>query len=393
VADFSGIEAVTATLRQLLLERMREPPSITTVPPDVEVPDQELPLLNLFLYRVTENAALKNQDLPSVGDPAAFGHPPLALDLHYLLTPTGQSLNDDRGAHRVLGDAMLTLHDHAIVAKDDPVLDPALQNEVELLKITLEPLGVEDLANVWTASTSPYRLSVAYLVTVVQLESTRPRRYPRPVLEPPEAGPRVHAVPLDRPVIASVSVLRRLPDLTEGDEQPVPYVRIGERLVVSGTGFLPGTRALFDDLDVTADVEAGSTSGRLLVRVPDAAALQPGVHRLQLVRDVRVGEPPDDRTIPFLRSNVGAFVLVPTVDGVTPGSGPAGTEVQVTGERLFAEGARTLVLVGDRPFPPAPGATATAVTVAVAGLAPGVYPVGVRVNGAESIDPFTFEVT
>ena len=42
----------------------------------------------------------------------------------------------------------MTLHDHPIIAKDDPVLDPGLQQEVELLKITLEPLAAEELTNI-----------------------------------------------------------------------------------------------------------------------------------------------------------------------------------------------------------------------------------------------------
>ena len=47
------------------------------------------------------------------------------------------------------------------------------------------PRGLEDLSNVWTSLELSYRLSVAYEVSVVQIESARPRRYPRPVQELP----------------------------------------------------------------------------------------------------------------------------------------------------------------------------------------------------------------
>lgn len=388
MADFSGIEAVTSTLRQILRQRMHEPPSVTTAPPDIDVPDVDSPLVNLFLHRVSENAALKNQTQL----PATLGQPPLALDLHYLLTATGTSPNDDRGAHRVLGDAMLTLHEHALLAKDDPLLDPGLVGEMELLKVTVEPLDVEDLSKIWTATTAPYRLAVGYLVTVVRLEPDQPPPVAPPVREPPDAGPRVHAITLDRPVIDAVRVLRRLPDDTTGPEQPLAYARIGESLVLHGSGFRPGTRVLVGDVDATAGVQPASTDRRLVVEVPDDPALQPGVHRLQLVRDAIVGEPPDERSLPAQRSGVTAFVLVPTVAEVDPASGGDPTTVTVRGQRLTAEGGPTLVLVGRTALRPAAGASPTELEVTVAGLAPGSYPVRVRAGGAESIDPVTFEV-
>lgn len=391
MADFSGIEAVTSTLRQILRDRSRETPTVTTAPPDVDVPDTEPPVVNLFLYRVGENAAVRNQQLPARVGPPALAPPPLALDLSYLVTATGLSPTDDRGAHRVLGDAMLTLHDHALVPKDDPLLDPGLRNEVELLKITLEPLDVEDLSKIWTASTAPYRLAVGYRVTVVQLASTLPPRIVRPVGEPPDAGPRVGVVPMDRPVIDAVRVVRRLPDGTDGPEQPVAYARIGERLVLVGRRLHPGTRVLLDEVE--AVVDASSTPDRVVVAVPDDPALQAGVHRVRVVRDVTVGDPPDDRAVPLMHSGVAAFVLVPTVDAVAPPQGPAGTTVTVTGTRLLRANVPTVVLVGATVLTPEPGATDGQLQVTVAGPAPGIHPLGVRVAGADSIDPVTFEVT
>jgi len=390
MSDFTGVQAITATLREILLQRMAEPPTITTAPLDVDVPDVDPPILNLFLYRITESAGLKNQDLPGMAGPLSLGRPPLSLELHYLITAAGLDPNDDRGAHRVLGDAMLTLHDHPIIAKDDPLLDPALQNAAELITVTMEQLDTEELSKIWTAATAPVRLCTGYKVTVVQLESTRPRRVAKPVLAPPAAGPRVYAVPLDRPVIASVGVMRLLPDLSVV-EQNVPYVRVGEQLVVRGTGFFPGTRVILGEVDATASIDPASTSSRMLVQVVDAA-LQPGVQRLQLIRDVEVGEPPEERVFPFLRSNVSAFVLIPTITTVSPADGPDGTVITVTGQRLFRADVPSMVLVGDRAFLLAAG-TPTQVQLAVSGLPAGIYPVSVRVNGAESIDAHTFEVT
>ena len=282
---------------------------------------------------------------------------------------------------------MLVLHDHPVIPKNDPVLDPSLQNEVELLKITFDPIGAEGLSNLWTATTAPIRLGATYRVTVVQLESTLPRRFPKPVLEPPAAGPRVDVVPIDRPQIATLGVIR--PPATE--ESPVAYTRIGDTLVIRGTSFYPGTRVMLGDVDATAEILPVSTGSMLHVTIPDDPALTPGVQRLQLVRDVEIGDPPRD--LPIMRSNVAAFVIVPSIAGTAPASGPAGTTLTITGQRLTSDRGPTLVIVGDQPFPALAGATSTSVDIAVTGLGAGTYPVSVRVDGAESIDAASFEVT
>lgn len=389
MADFSGIQAVTTTLRSLLLTRMAEAAALADVttlsPAAADLPDG--PWVNLFLYRVSENVQLKNQDLPGMSGPLSLGHPPLSLDLHYLVTTQGGDAEDTRAAQRMLGDAMLVLHDHPVIAKDDPILDPGLQTEVELLKITHDPVATESLANLWTATTAPIRLSATYTVTVVQLESTLPRTFPKQVLEPPLAGPRVDVVPIDRPQIARVGVVR--PPATE--ESPVAYVRIGDTLVIHGSSFYPGTRVLLGDVDASAGILATSTAGTMRVAVPDEPSLAPGVQRLQLIRDMEIGTPP--RELPLMRSNVSAFVIVPSITNTNPATGGAGTTVTIAGSRLVSEAGPTIVIVGDRPFAPEPGAIDTSLDVQVSGLLPDTYQVSVRVNGAESIDPTAFEVT
>src|ERR671914_2351999 len=122
MADFRGIGGVSATLRALLDDRMELPDGVNQVavtvgpPPfsskDID-PQKEVPRVNLFLYRITENGHVQNQDLPRRGSPGAFGLPPLSLDLHYLVTAYGNdavpgvaSTFDETRAHFLLGSAM-----------------------------------------------------------------------------------------------------------------------------------------------------------------------------------------------------------------------------------------------------------------------------------------------
>src|SRR5690606_29567114 len=119
----------------------------------------------IYLYQVLENAHAKNrhwQTAPN-GD---LRYPPLALNLYYMLTPYA---TDQLTAHHILSDAMRILHDHSVLRGPD--LPASLRLVVEQLAIVLVPLTLEELTRVWHALRSAYRLSVAYEVRVVLLES------------------------------------------------------------------------------------------------------------------------------------------------------------------------------------------------------------------------------
>ena len=90
-----ALAATTAVLRNLLDNGMVDAGpavgaiTVTAVAPDlVKVDDPALgPRLNLFLHRVSPNGWLSNAGLPTrSGDGTRVTNPPLALDLHYLLT-------------------------------------------------------------------------------------------------------------------------------------------------------------------------------------------------------------------------------------------------------------------------------------------------------------------
>ena len=104
-----------ATVTQVFSDLLRDvqdnpllgPTNVTNLPPDQAAPDPQHPerRLNLFLYQVSPNGALANNDLPfrsSSGTVAA--QPVLALDLHYLLTAFG--LDGELDTHHLLAHAM-----------------------------------------------------------------------------------------------------------------------------------------------------------------------------------------------------------------------------------------------------------------------------------------------
>ena len=178
MSNYLAIGGVSATLQTLLRDRMEIPPLPSgdpSIPITIGTPadddDTDAPRINLFLYQVTENSSLKNQEIPGHGHPAAYGRPPLSLNLHYLITAYGASAGSDGDfadetlAHYLLGSAMRVLHDYPVIIEaletgdSQPILDPSLQDEFERVKLYLEPLSLEDATQVWTALTLPYRLA------------------------------------------------------------------------------------------------------------------------------------------------------------------------------------------------------------------------------------------
>ena len=377
VSDFRAIGGVSATLRTLIRDRMEFPDGVpdapvTIGPPPFSTKDAEQrkedPRLNLFLYRVTENGYLQNQEVPGrAGN--GYGHPPLSLNLHYLLTAygntelnggAGSALFDDTNAHFLLGSAMRVLHDYPIVTDQLTAVRPpsggmllhaSLRDAYEKVRLSLEPLTLEDVTKVWTALALRYRLSAAYVVNVVQVESRRPRTFPRPVgqpvspttpplpTDPPSPGPWIYALTMQTPTITELHVRR----LGETTEQPFPYARIGDTLVLRGTALSgPETHVRFGDVEVPASlasptqVEASvpdTLAGSNLI--PVALRLQPGVRTVQVVAH--------DPLVPHsaFTSNEAAFMLVPTVD-------PSRVV-------LSAGAPRTLSIEGARLVGPTPG--------------------------------------
>ena len=143
--------------------------------------------VNIFLHQVTYNQGWRNEGFPSLSadGKTPLQNPPLALDLHYLLTAYGQF---DWQAEALLGYALLQLHQFPVLARADvtfalnhltstnlPNLAAQLKfcglaDQIEMIKITPEKLGREEMAWLWTALKADYRPTFPFLVTVVLMQ-------------------------------------------------------------------------------------------------------------------------------------------------------------------------------------------------------------------------------
>ncbi|MGW8252117.1 MAG: DUF4255 domain-containing protein, partial [Anaerolineales bacterium] len=200
MSDPLAIAAVTETLIRLLFEGINAAipgTTITARPPDKARNGVTGNQINIFMYQVEPNAAWRNQDMPLRVRPGESAVPPLALNLYYLITAYGENDDDNQG-HRVLGHAMSLLNDHPLLSRDEieaalPQSD--LNSQFERVRITQQPLSLDETSKLWSAFQTQYRISAAYQAALVLIESQRSTRAALPVLSRGEGdiGPIVVA--------------------------------------------------------------------------------------------------------------------------------------------------------------------------------------------------------
>jgi len=341
-----ALAGVTAVLRDLLNNGLIDHNisgalgsnvTVTASPPDIIKIDEAnaQTQLNLFLHQVTPNAAWRNVDHPSRdSNGTRLSNPPLALDLHYLLTAYGAA---DLHSEILLGYAMHLLHETPVLDRErirvslqggtvsTSILPPAFQaadatdlaDQVEQLRITPATLSTEEMSKLWSALQAHYRPTAAYRVSVVLIQATRATRSAPPVLT---RGPRDAITGRERGVIVEPSLLPPFPTLT-AIEPPDSQLaaRLGDEIALVGH-HLGGTNVrlrfehrLATPIDVSPMPNPTETRVRFTLPSTAQAAIDwpAGLWSVSL-SVVRPGEV-DSRT-----TNTLAMLLAPTID--VPGS-------------------------------------------------------------------------
>lgn len=170
MSDATAIGMVSESLRNLLVGEMTVTPAVnvTILAPDEPGGNRRI---NLFLYKVQENPFLKNIDWQvRPGAPTRLAPPPLSLTLYYLMTPYAQNdpQTGNAPAHEILGEAMRVFYENPVVPETYLVV--GLRDSRERLKIVLNTVDLDELGRVWATFTTPFRLSILYEISVVQLD-------------------------------------------------------------------------------------------------------------------------------------------------------------------------------------------------------------------------------
>jgi len=393
VSTALAIAGVTAVLQRLIDDGLKtdfSPTSVgtfavTTLPPNRVLSSAngaEANQLNLFLYQVSPNAGWRNAALPSRDEQGQRrSNPPLALDLHYLLSAYGAELLN---AEILLGCAMQALHESPFLTRDAvrvalssvaPAGDPrgdmlralgasGLADQIEQIKITPQALNTEEISKLWTAFQAPYRPTTGYLATVVLIESRRSTRPTLPVRER-----KLFVMPFQQPTIETIWPQIAL---------------VGDKLTLAGHA-LKGdiTKVRFGAISVDPDT---LSNDQIEVTVP--AGLLAGVNTVQVGHSLNFGTSQEPHR--GFASNVAAFMLAPKLMTAFPLTVARGQTLKLSVTPPVGRSQRVALLVGDRtisiPDRPAGGpATSTDLEFPIpADLPTGTPLLRVQVDGAES---------
>ena len=357
MSNHLAIAAVTATLRSLLVRGVGIP-EVTARPLDNARRSATGHQLNLFLYQVLPDAAFRNQDMPRQTKPGETGFPSLPLMLSYLLTAYSDD-EDDTSSHRLLGGAMRVLHDHPLLGAPEilnatsPIADLSdsnLHQQIERVRINLQPMTFEDMSKLWTTFQTHYRVSAAYQVSVVLIESTRSPRTPLPVLKRGEDDRGVISQPdltPPFPVLSSLELPSRQMSLEPGNVVSL----IGTRLS-TGTARLYSVRIENPPQPATAQVN----DAQLDVTLPNNLA--PGFYTIA----VEIVTPRGTITSNELPIAVAPVITTALPLTVARAAGTATIDLTSSVPALLAQ--RVSLLLGDfevqRTLPPAPPVSSNA---------------------------------
>jgi hypothetical protein len=139
---------------------------ITLSPPSDEMSGS--PRLSLYLYHIELDGHLRNQSKLADGS-TALRFPPLAIQLRYLITPLD---NEESQNHLMLGRILQHFHDQPYLSSLNGIpLDNSYGGNSSQLRINFETLSMEQLSQVWNALNTGYRLSIAYVIRIVTIDS------------------------------------------------------------------------------------------------------------------------------------------------------------------------------------------------------------------------------
>jgi hypothetical protein len=165
MSNHLAVATVTEALRVLLERAAKEAVQEVTTNtgrPKSAGDGQAQPVINIYLYQVTPNVALRNADLPTRRADGTFvGRPQAALTLHYLFSFYGDDTKLE--PQRLLGSAVSALHAQPVLTRaivenaknsalDGILAESDLADQVERVKLAPVALNLEELSKLWSVS-------------------------------------------------------------------------------------------------------------------------------------------------------------------------------------------------------------------------------------------------
>jgi len=177
MSEFTVILNTSKTIQQLLQEKINEdfeiignPINIVLVAPNDTNVDYQI---GLYLYDIKEITEIRRTAPIIEGD--FRKEPPKLLELSYILFSNhrAQTRLDADTEQKFFGRALQVIYDTGITNLKELNSDNQFIQTDEKVAISVINQNFEDKTKVWTAFQSPYRLSVCFTVSAIELDSRR----------------------------------------------------------------------------------------------------------------------------------------------------------------------------------------------------------------------------
>ncbi|MFG6094521.1 DUF4255 domain-containing protein [Leptothoe sp. ISB3NOV94-8A] len=402
MSNHLAIATVTATLQRLLqgaIQRDVDGARVTTLKPNSIGSSTPESGINLFLYQVAHNNALRNGDTATFRSKKGPIRRHSSLDLYYMLSAYGN--DTELEPQRLLGSVVRTLSDKTVLTADmidTAIVDSAflansdLTTQTQQININPVPMDMDELSKIWsTFFQAPYSLSLVYKVMAVVIDGEISTQKALPVRERYFGG----MVPFPhQPVIEKVIA------------QSGPLSPIDEKTPLRILGKLlqgPNTQIKVGDAEI---VPNSITDNEINVSLTDAPrlSLRAGIQSAQVIHYGGQQQSQHSSKIVnqsvLINSNALPFVLRPTVTSIKVVDIEGVDDDPRTGilqiSTYLPVGAQQHVVLAlnewstDAPvtylFTASPRAADTdSLTISISGVKPGDYLVRLQVDGADSL--------
>jgi len=279
LSNYLAIATVTAAIQQILREAITphvRGAEVSTLRPDELSKSGVQSGINVYLFQVTPNSAMRNDSFPLRDDSGAgLNRTSLAFDLHYILSFYGKE--DRLEPEQLFALAALALANEPLLDSEriartvagvaGAILEGSDINQAEPVRLNPVSLTVEELHRTWALfSPTPYRLSSVYTASFVKMSTGA-----SPGRNLPVAQIRVSGRPVS------------LPRIQDWNPKRLPATP-GAQVSISGD-FGPDVVAFLDDLPIVTRASGNS----LIAELP--SGLLAGISSLRLGYPDPEGEP------------------------------------------------------------------------------------------------------
>lgn len=183
MSNYSIIERVSEELRRQIFATLETAPdtqfSVTDAATNIalEAPGENLNnqvVISLYLFQISQQQRPRNP-MPLRSGAGEEKHPPLPVQLKYLLLP----VDNDTNNQLMMGRILQHFHDHPVLESiAGEALDSSFGREQDQIRVTAEDTPLEQLTQLWNAFSQPMRLATILRVDGVAIDSYRsPNQY------------------------------------------------------------------------------------------------------------------------------------------------------------------------------------------------------------------------